>query len=241
MRTLLLVVFTLVGCVHVKAEDETVKEHLAAARLHDLRANEERAQYDPQQSRLRATPLGRLANEVGPPIGVMESYNPTEAHAILADQELRKANEHVAAAKKLEVFEAKACAGVSAADRSSCPLLASSVTRVEATNEGFTLMLKPNVDAEQVFRRLRCHLAFAIASGFDAPSCPLFLKGTELPGASGLRGGRGRSRQPERPGSITLSKTSMARAPRCLHTGRHVHPLDRYQPRLGARHRTRAA
>ncbi len=180
MRTPLLLTLLVAACVHVDATDETVKEHLDSARLHELRANEERAQFDPDESRLRVTPLGRLGNESGPPTGAMESYNPTDEHARLADQELKKANEHVAAAKKLEVFEAKACAGVTAAERSSCPLLASFVTRVVATTEGFTLKLKPTIDAEQVYRRLTCHLAYAEASGFDAPSCPLFLKGTSL-------------------------------------------------------------
>ncbi len=33
---------------------------------------------------------------------------------------------------------------------------------------------------EATFQRLRCHLAYAVATGFDRPSCPLFLKGTTL-------------------------------------------------------------
>ena len=38
----------------------------------------------------------------------------------------------------------------------------------------------PRFAGPPTFARLRCHLAYAVASGFDQPSCPLFLKGTKL-------------------------------------------------------------
>ena len=68
------------------------------------------------------------------------------------------------------------------------PLLASSVSNVKGTTRGFLMTLKPDVDAQQTYQRLACHLAYAVASGFDRPSCPLFLKGTSLSrvGADGI-------------------------------------------------------
>jgi hypothetical protein len=77
-------------------------------------------------------------------------------------------------------FENEACTGLSDGERSSCPLFASSVSRVQSTPKGFLMTMKPTADAPQTFQRLRCHLAYANASGFDRPSCPLFLKGTTL-------------------------------------------------------------
>jgi hypothetical protein len=51
---------------------------------------------------------------------------------------------------------------------------------VTPTTAGFTLTIKPTADVQQTYRRLSCHLAWAVASGFDKPSCPLFIKGTTL-------------------------------------------------------------
>ena len=91
-----------------------------------------------------------------------------------------EANSHLAAARSLEAFEDKACAGLSAGERFSCPLFASRVRRVEWARDGFTLTFKQTIDATQTYARLRCHLAYAIATGFDRPSCPLFIPGTTL-------------------------------------------------------------
>jgi hypothetical protein len=124
----------------------------------------------------------------GVPDDRIESYNPTDEHLTIADQQLSEANEHLKAAKKLLAFEDKACTGLTEGERSACPLLASSVARVEPTNTGFTLRFKPSVDVGQTTKLLTCHLAYAVATGFDRPSCPLFVKGTTLraAGATGL-------------------------------------------------------
>ena len=119
---------------------------------------------------------------------IEESSNPTSDHLAAADREMREANDHLVAAKKLITFESEACVGLSAGERSSCPLLASSVSSVQGTKRGFLMTLKPNADPQQTYQRLACHLAYAVASGFDRPSCPLFLKGTTLArvGAGGI-------------------------------------------------------
>ncbi|MBL9037602.1 MAG: hypothetical protein JNG84_03705 [Archangium sp.] len=180
MRTALLSLGLMVlSCAHAKPEDATVAEHREKALEHEERAREQRALYDPNAPKVGKSQLARVDIDA-PPGDLMQSYNPTEEHLAKADQELRERNAHLAAAKKLETFEDEACKGLSAGERSSCPLLASSVSKVQETKEGFKLVLKPGVDAEHTGKRLSCHLAYANATGFDRPSCPLFVKGTTL-------------------------------------------------------------
>lgn len=167
------------SCTHVRPTDETVAEHRNDAAIHEARANQELAQFDPKDTVARRPPQTPRVDQVGVPED-LQSYNPTQEHLARADREFIERNEHLSAAHALEQFEARACAGLSKAERSACPLLASSVARVDATKWGLRLNLKPSVDAAQTFARLNCHLAYATAQGFDAPSCPLFVKGTTL-------------------------------------------------------------
>lgn len=168
-----------VSCTHVRAKDETVAEHQNEAAIHQGRAREERAKFDPTEARRVPPRSPMMGAEIG--AGAFEeSYNPTSSHLAAADREMREANAHLAAAKTLTTFENEACAGLSEGERSSCPLLASSVSRVQSTKRGFVMTLKPGVDPKQTYQLLSCHLAYAVASGFDRPSCPLFLKGTTL-------------------------------------------------------------
>jgi len=168
-----------VGCSHVRPDDATVAEHRSEAALHAERADQELAAYQPSGNELRRPPAPPQMNNQGIPDDLI-TYNPTQEHLARADQELSERNQHLAAAHALEKFESEACAGLSVAQRSSCPLLASSVSQVEDTRDGFRLVLKPAVSAEQTFKQLNCHLAYAMANGFEAPSCPLFVKGTRL-------------------------------------------------------------
>lgn len=179
MKKTCLVALTLIACSHVRAKDETVAEHLNDAAMHEARAENELAQYEPGDSVSRRPAASVRMDLQGIPDD-LQTYNPTEEHVLRADQELVERNEHLSAAHTLEKFEDTACRGLSAGERSSCPLLASSVARVVTTKQGFQLELKPSVNAEQTYRRLNCHLAYAVASGFEAPSCPLFVKGTSL-------------------------------------------------------------
>jgi hypothetical protein len=167
------------GCSHVRPGDATVAEHRSEAALHGERAEQELAAYQPGENELRRPPAPPQMNGQGIPDDLM-IYNPTQDHLARADQELSERNQQLAAAHALEEFESEACAGLSVAQRSACPLLASSVSRVEDTRDGFRLVMKPTVDAEQTFKQLNCHLAYAMANGFEAPSCPLFVKGTRL-------------------------------------------------------------
>jgi hypothetical protein len=178
----------LASCTHMRAEDETVAEHRNDALLHEQKARDERARFDPSDVQRAATRIPGLDLQGGIPGGRIEPYNPSAEHLAEADREMREANEHLAAAKQLLAFEDKACAGLSEAQRSACPMFASTVSRVTPTNEGFTLTFKPTADVPQTYRRLSCHLAWAVANGFDKPSCPLFLEGTTLQraGADGI-------------------------------------------------------
>ena len=167
------------SCSHVKAESQTVDEHRTEAEIHLENAREEQAQADPAQP-MRPAPRGPGSPMFGQLDVPFEPYFPSDEHLQAADRELAAANAHLAAAKSLEKFEDKACEGVSAGERASCPLFASTVRRVDWVKDGFKLTFKQVTDAAQTFPRLRCHLAYAVASGFDQPSCPLFLKGTTL-------------------------------------------------------------
>ena len=167
------------SCSHVKAESQTVDEHLHAAELHVEQSREEKAQSEPGPV-MRPAPRGPGSPMFGQLDVPFEPYVPSDEHLQAADRELAAASAHLAAAKSLEKFEDKACAGLSAGERASCPLFASAVRRVDWMKDGFKLTFKQDTDAAQTFPRLRCHLAYAVASGFDQPSCPLFLKGTTL-------------------------------------------------------------
>ncbi|MDP1827713.1 MAG: hypothetical protein Q8L48_30855 [Archangium sp.] len=164
------------SCSHVK--DQTVDEHQNLAARHVEKANEESAKYDPNHP-MRAAPRAPGTENFGID-PAFESWNPTEVHLAAADREMDQANQHLVAAKSLLTFEDQACAGMSAGERSSCPLLASSVGSVEWAKDGFKLTFKQPDAAAQTYRRLNCHLAYAVATGFDRPSCPLFVKGTTL-------------------------------------------------------------
>ncbi len=183
-HTLLFLAF-LTGCTHVRAEDKTVAEHRNAAAELKQQAAVERAQFEPGESRVKPPSLARM-----PVDGIAEdftSYNPSAEHLTKADAYLKESSEHLADANMLLASADKACAGLPAGERFSCPLLASSVDRVQPAKTGVTLLLRPSVNREATLQRLNCHLAYAVASGFDRPSCPLFVKGTTLI-ASGSNG-----------------------------------------------------
>ncbi len=176
MRSLFFVAAAvLASCAH--PNQLTVAENRNEASIHAARAGQERAQFDPGEARTdtRGGALGR-AEGLNPEF----SYNPTQEHQMAADTELRLAASHLAAAKKLETFEDAACKEIAPAERAACPLLGSLVVKVQHTATGFQLAMKPGADVADIYRRLNCHLSYARATGFERPSCPLFLKGTTI-------------------------------------------------------------
>jgi hypothetical protein len=178
MRRLLISSFVLAfGCAH-GPDTLTADEHRAEAQRHEVQAQDDRAKYDPEATRL--IPMTRLDTPDLYAPGGITSYNPTERWLADADRQMRQAAAHLARAKQLEAFEEKACQGIPREQRSACPLLASSVARVEERTTGVALHMKEGVDAAATTRMLQCHLAFAKDRGFDQPSCPLFVKGLDI-------------------------------------------------------------
>lgn len=179
MRAPILLLGLLVSCTHVRTEGKTAEEHRNEAAIHLETAQKEKQQYDPSKT-MRPAPRGPGSTLFVQTDVPFEPYNPSDEHMQAADGELAEAAAHLAAAKKLEAFEDKACTGLSEGERSACPLFASSVRRVEWVKDGFKITFKKPGDAAPTFARLNCHLAYAVATGFDRPSCPLFIKGTTV-------------------------------------------------------------
>ncbi len=165
-----------ISCAHV--EQLTVDEHRNEAALHTEKARKETEKFDPTAT-MRAAPRTQ-STSIAPGDVPFEPYNPSQSHLQAADRELAQANAHLAAAETLVKFEDQACAGLSAGERASCPLFASSVSQVSWLADGFKLTFIRAADAAPTLQRLSCHLAYAASSGFDQPSCPLFLKGTSI-------------------------------------------------------------
>jgi hypothetical protein len=108
------------------------------------------------------------------------TYNPTEAHLQIADDQMRKAARENAEAAKLEAFEDSACGPVPQAQRAACPLLASQVAAVHDIRNGVALTLLDGANGRDIYNRLNCHLAWSKVNGFARPSCPLFTRGMGL-------------------------------------------------------------
>ena len=167
--------FFAVGCAH--QTELTAAENRNEAAIHQAKAAQEQAKYDPNESKSQVRPVGPQGiDHLSPEF----SYNPTAEHQVAADKELRAAAAFLAAAHKLETFEDLDCKDIAPAQRSACPLLASSVIEVRHTSRGFQLVMKPSVDVADTQRRLKCHLSYARSIGFERPSCPLFVKGMDL-------------------------------------------------------------
>lgn len=175
MKRMFFAALLAVGCAHTQPEEMTVDQHRAEAQRHTAAAKQEEAQF--QSGATMQMPSRTPFNEGS---GDWVAYNPTEHHLDKADRELRAAAAHLASANRLETFEDAACAKIPKAERAACPLLASWVAQVQETRVGVNLVLKGTADGADIDRRLNCHLAYAHATGFDRPSCPLFVKGMTI-------------------------------------------------------------
>jgi hypothetical protein len=155
------------GCAHW--DFLTQSEHRAAAATEERKAEEERQQYVPQA----ADP------------DLHAPYNPTADHLRVAEAHLRVAHQHTQAALQEQRFEDEACASLSTQARASCPLVSGAVQTVEEIRGGVRLHLKPGSNGAELIARMRCHLAFARARGFEGLSgCPLYYRsaGVDLVG-----------------------------------------------------------
>lgn len=168
------------ACSHTRPSELTADEHRTQAAQHEQAAAAQRSQYDPAKSRLAVAPRTPFSEEPGPRL-----YNPTAAHLSAADRQLSAAFEHLNAAQQLERYEDEACAGLTLAQRTACPVLAPWVVKVEELAQGLTLHLKADAPVAQVTAQMQCHLAFSQAHGFDRAPCPLYLKGVRIAAADG--------------------------------------------------------
>lgn len=86
----------------------------------------------------------------------------------------------------IAAFTGEACRGIPPGSRSACPLLIAP-SGVKPTEGGFLLRLAPWADVAELVALMRCHQAFAAATGYSKmPFCPLYV-----PGLSVERRGRG--------------------------------------------------
>lgn len=165
------------ACTHVRPGDMTAAEHRNEAAILQAEAREKKLAVTPADARPMPVSMAHIA---AVPEERITSYNPNDSQLVRADADMREAAAHLAAAKKLEAFEAQACSGLTVAERSACPLLASSVAQITHVKLGFQMAMKPGVDVERTNQMLTCHLAYAEKTGFDRPSCPLFVKGSSI-------------------------------------------------------------
>lgn len=115
------------------------------------------------------------------------SYDPTVRRLERADEQERRARDHLRAAKKLEGFEEAQCRSFPPEIRSYCPLQGQVVSASNIPN-GVRVSFAEGVNMNAVIAHMRCHMAFALAQGREGmDECPLYLEGIEVE-----RSGRGR-------------------------------------------------
>jgi hypothetical protein len=163
------------GCAH---KEMTGEDHRAAAAADMKKADQEKAQFDPNQTQMAIQP--RSAGFTDDPTMPPRFYNPSAAHLIEADRKMDSAFKHLEAARKLEKYEDAACAGISNAERMSCPVISAHLEKIEEGSRGIVIHLKTSEKAKILSTQMRCHLAFAQANNFESSPCPLYLKGVSI-------------------------------------------------------------
>jgi hypothetical protein len=186
----------LVGCASTpgaRPQDMSAAQHEQSAAAHEAEANPHAAQYDPNAR--AATTKCRGGKGVNEPCWTSTS-NPTKEHLEDAEKHKKMAADHRAAAQALRDAEAKACAGISDADRDVSPFdHKEDITGVapltdvahhgkhEGSNTvGATVTFRavPGLTAEWFQRIVECHVARNNALGNNVPEmayCPLVPKG----------------------------------------------------------------
>ena len=79
----------------------TGEDHRQAAAADLTKAEQERAQFNPDQKAMAITPRNNVDNPISPPV----FYNPSAAHLIEADRKMASAFAHLETARKLEKYE----------------------------------------------------------------------------------------------------------------------------------------
>jgi hypothetical protein len=168
------------GCARtdLRLDAMGVAAHRAAAAEARKAAATHRQQFDPYARTTAGTPT---ASEPGLPM-MDDGFgdNPTAWRVAQAEVLEAHARGHEAAAAALERFEAAACAEVPARERGACPMLPAHAS-VQQIDGGVRIRLDVAADLAKIAARMRCHLAYARALGFDrAPACPLYAAGVDV-------------------------------------------------------------
>lgn len=173
-----------------RPHDMSAASHEAAAKHEDTASTAHEAQFDPaaENTKQHASRGGNWTS----------TTNPTKDHDAQAQQHHNLAVEHRAASSALTEAEARACVGISEADRDNSPFShredITSVTPVEekvVTGKnsrdklvGATTVFRavPGMTAEWLQRVVDCHVSRAASVGHAMPEmdyCPLALNNIE--------------------------------------------------------------
>lgn len=166
--------------------DMSTTGHEAAARDEDRESAEHMSQYDPSAT-IGARSGARGCTEAFTGSCWSWESNPTAGQREQAAQHHRIAEEHRAAAQSLRDAEARACAGISEADRETSPFEhREAIAAVRPTEDGgeagvtIDLIAVPGLTAQWLQYAIDCHLARNAALGHDVPempTCPLVPSG----------------------------------------------------------------
>lgn len=169
-----------------RPDDMSAAEHTRASRLHEARAQQHEARYDPSATTTRESHPA-VASRAPVEATTTHTFNPTSGEHEDALDEHEEARDHAAAAQTLRQFEAVECRAFPPAEREACPLL-SGVTGIEDVEDGVRIEFASNVPVATVLARMQCHFAYARARAYeDMTSCPLYIRGVVAragPGAS---------------------------------------------------------
>jgi len=141
-----------------------------------------RARDEAEVTEREAPPPNLTANPTGDPRGYYDPVNPSVPveNRARADRLERHAQQHLAIATGMKVFEEDACRGIAAPERSACPLLGP-VAFIEDIPGGVRAHFTTKANVDAIAAEIRCHLAYARARGFQqVASCPLYVRGLAM-------------------------------------------------------------
>jgi hypothetical protein len=196
----------LLGCAAggTRPQDMSAAQHASAAQQEEQKAAQHGAEYD-SAAQVGGVQCGPRADQIPgswSPSGSggacwTSLANPTDQHKADAQRHRDLAAQHRAASQALRDAEARACSGLSEADRDTSPFAhRDDIASVEilkresapylgtrspglTAGASVTFRATPGMSAEWLQRLVDCHMARAAAAGFEMPEmsyCPLMLK-----------------------------------------------------------------
>ncbi|MDZ4695535.1 MAG: hypothetical protein SGI86_10330 [Deltaproteobacteria bacterium] len=170
------------GCAsnpnRVDPEEMGAQAHREEARKEQAEANADQASFDPAAA--QPSPF-RDRGGAGDSVSGVPLYNPTEGYLRKSDWHRQHARAHQIAAEKLERFEASACEGIPAKERTACPLLIR-VTKIEDIPDGVRVTFMDGTDPTPIVKNMQCQQAYAKTHGFaeESDACPLYMVGLDI-------------------------------------------------------------